>query len=184
MSDSDRLPITVRPATQDDLPRLVAFDHSYSTDYVWQMDRREEENQINAIFRQVRLPRSVRVMYPREVESLTKTWSQRRLFIVAESRGEAHGYLGLMDGLIPHTGWITDLAVERRVRRQGLGTVLVTSAVHWARKAKLTRLIVETQSKNYPAICFCQKHGFTFCGYNDQHFANQDIALFFGMSLK
>ena len=184
MSTSDRLPITVRPATQDDLPRLVAFDHSYSTDYVWQMDRREEENQINAIFRQVRLPRSVRVMYPREVESLAETWSKRRLFLVAEARGEAQGYLSVVDGLIPHTGWIIEFAVERRMRRQGLGTVLVTSAVHWARKAKLNRLIIETQSKNYPAICFCQKHGFTFCGYSDQYFANQDIALFFGMSLK
>jgi len=184
MSSSERLPIIVRPATPDDIQRLTAFDHSYSTDYVWQMDRREEENQINAIFRQVRLPRPVRVMYPREVEALTETWGGRRLFIVAESRGEVQGYLSVADGLSPNTGWIAEFAIERRLRRQGIGTVLITSAVHWARKAKFQRLIVETQSKNYPAICFCQKHGFTFCGYSDQYFANQDIALFFGMFLK
>lgn len=181
---SERLPITVRPATAGDIAAIVAFDHSYSTDYVWQMDHREEDNQINVIFRQVRLPRSVRVAYPREVESLAAGWQSRRLFIVAESRGEAHGYLSVADGAVGGTGWIAEFAVERKMRRQGLGTVLITSAVHWARKAKLQRLVVEVQSKNYPAISFCQKHGFAFCGYNDRYFANQDIALFFGMSLK
>jgi hypothetical protein len=39
------------------------------------------------------------------------------------------------------------------------------------------------QTKNYPAISFCQKHGMTFCGFNDRHFANQDIALFFALAL-
>ncbi|MEK7785140.1 MAG: GNAT family N-acetyltransferase [Chloroflexota bacterium] len=181
---SERLPITVRPATAGDIAAIVAFDHSYSTDYVWQMDHREEDNQINVTFRQVRLPRSVRVAYPREAASLTAEWQSRRLFIVAESRGEAHGYLSVADGVVSGAGWIAEFAVERKMRRQGLGTVLITSAIHWARKAKLQRLVVEVQSKNYPAICFCQKHGFAFCGYNDRYFANQDIALFFGMSLK
>ncbi len=181
---SERLPITVRPATADDIAAIISFDHSYSTDYVWQMDHRDEDNQINVTFRQVRLPRSVRVAYPREVESLAAEWQSRRLFIVAESRGEAHGYLSLAEGAVNSTGWIAEFAVERKMRRQGLGTVLITSAVHWARKAKFQRLVVEVQSKNYPAISFCQKHGFAFCGYNDRYFANQDIALFFGMSLK
>jgi GNAT superfamily N-acetyltransferase len=181
---SERLPITVRPATADDIAAITAFDHSYSTDYVWQMDHREEDNQINVIFRQVRLPRSVRVAYPREIESLAAGWQKRRLFIVAESRGEVHGYLSVAEGAVSGAGWIAEFAVERKMRRQGLGTVLITSAVHWARKAKLQRLVVEVQSKNYPAISFCQKHGFAFCGYNDRYFANQDIALFFGMSLK
>ena len=40
------------------------------------------------------------------------------------------------------------------------------------------------QSKNFPAICFAQKHGLNFCGYNDRYYHNQDLALFFGMVLK
>ncbi len=181
---SERFPITVRPGTAGDLTAIATFDHSYSTDYVWQMDHRDEDNQINVTFRQVRLPRSVRVAYPRDVETLAAEWQARRLFIVAESRGEPHGYLTVAEGAVNGTGWVSEFAVERKMRRQGLGTVLMTSAVHWARKAKLGRLFVEAQSKNYPAISFCQKHGFVFCGYNDRYFANQDIALFFGMSLK
>ncbi|MBI3241956.1 MAG: GNAT family N-acetyltransferase [Chloroflexi bacterium] len=184
MSTSERYPITVRPGSADDLNAIAAFDHSYSTDYVWQMDHRDEDNQINITFRQVRLPRSVRVAYPRDLETLAAEWQGRRLFIVAEARGDVHGYLTVADSAVSGTGWVSEFAVERKVRRQGLGTVLITSAAHWARKAKLQRLIVEVQSKNYPAISFCQKHGFAFCGYNDRYFVNQDIALFFGLSLK
>ena len=42
MSASERFPITVRPVVADDLAAIAAFDHSYSTDYVWQMDHRDE----------------------------------------------------------------------------------------------------------------------------------------------
>ena len=42
----------------------------------------------------------------------------------------------------------------------------------------------ETQTKNYPAICFYRKHRFVFCGFNDRYYTNQDIALFFAQSLR
>jgi hypothetical protein len=62
--------------------------------------------------------------------------------------------------------------------------VLLAAAAHWARTNNLGRIILATQSKNYPAICFAQKHGLAFCGYNDRYYPNQDVALFFGMELK
>jgi hypothetical protein len=40
------------------------------------------------------------------------------------------------------------------------------------------------QSKNYPAIAFCKKQGMAYCGYSDRYYANQDIALFFGLHLR
>ena len=179
-----RLPIVVRPAHADDIHLLANFDHSYSTDYVWQVDVREEPGRHTQVaFRQIRLPRSVRVMYPRDAEMLATLWTQRRLFIVAEVENQVRGYLSVMDGTMNDTGWVAEFAVERKVRRQGVGTALISSAVDWGRQAGLRRLLIEVQSKNYPAICFCQKHGLAFCGYNDLYFANQDIALFFGISL-
>ncbi len=181
---SDPSSVAVRPARSDDIHALAAFDHSYSTDYVWQVDFREEQGQITSIFRQVRLPRSMRVQYPRSGEALAANWTRRRLFIVAETQGRVCGYLSVADGAMADIGSVAEFAVERKSRRQGIGTALVTSAADWARSAGLRRLVVETQSKNYPAICFCQKHGFTFCGYNDGYYANRDIALFFGMTLK
>ena len=84
----------------------------------------------------------------------------------------------------PYVGWIADFAVARPNRRQGVGTALLAAAGRWAQEHGLLRLMIETPSKNYPAICFCLKRGFTFCGYNDRYYANQDIALFFEQNLR
>jgi GNAT superfamily N-acetyltransferase len=176
--------VQVRPAASADLPHLTALDHGYSTDYVWQMDVREEGGQIGVTFRAVRLPRSVRVAFPREAQQLIEAWNRRVCFLVAEEAGQIKGYLNLILGAAPETGWVADFAVDRRFRRNGVGSVLLASAAHWARQNGLRRLILETQSKNYPAIRFAQKHGMAFCGYNDRHYPNQDVALFFGMNLK
>lgn len=176
--------IQVRPATPADVPPLTDMDHGYSTDYVWQMDQREENGQIQIAFRPVRLPRSMRVNFVRDAARLTQAWERRVCFLVAEADGHLQGYLNLTLAPVPECAWITDYGVERRYRRTGVGSVLLAAAGHWARTNHLRRLILETQSKNYPAICFAQKHGLTFCGYNDRYYPNQDVALFFGMNLK
>jgi ribosomal protein S18 acetylase RimI-like enzyme len=54
----------------------------------------------------------------------------------------------------------------------------------WARKRGLRSIQAEATTKNYPALCFYQKLGFQFCGYNDSYYANQDIALFFVLALR
>jgi GNAT superfamily N-acetyltransferase len=176
--------VQVRPAASADLPPLTALDHGYSTDTVWQMDAREESGQTSITFRTVRLPRSMRVAFPRDSQQLLEAWNRRVCFLVAEEAGLLKGYLNLTLAAAPETGWVADFAVDRRFRRSGVGSVLLASATHWARQNHLRRLILETQSKNYPAICFAQKHGMAFCGYNDRYYPNQDVALFFGMVLK
>jgi len=176
--------VQVRPAASADLPPLTALDHGYSTDTVWQMDAREESGQTSITFRTVRLPRSMRVAFPRDSQQLLEAWNRRVCFLVAEEAGLLKGYLNLTLAAAPETGWVADFAVDRRFRRSGVGSVLLASATHWARQNRLRRLVLETQSKNYPAICFAQKHGMAFCGYNDRYYPNQDVALFFGMVLK
>jgi hypothetical protein len=44
-------------------------------------------------------------------------------------------------------------------------------------------MMTVVQSKKYPAICFLEKNGFDFCGYNERFYRNQDIALYFGRGL-
>ncbi len=51
--------IEIRPAISSDIRTLIAVDHNYSSDYVWQMELQAEETQVQVNFRQVRLPRSV-----------------------------------------------------------------------------------------------------------------------------
>lgn len=176
--------LNVRPAQSADLPAILAIDPTYSTDYVWQMEAREEGPTTQVTFRNVRLPRSVRVSLPRDPQHLQEAWSQRVCFLVAEEGGLVQGYLHLTLAAVPATGWIADLGVVQRVRRTGVGTVLLASAVQWARANNLQRLVLEMQSKNYPAICFAQKNGLTFCGYNDRYYPNQDVALYFAATLK
>jgi GNAT superfamily N-acetyltransferase len=172
--------IQIRPAIETDIPILVQLDHSYSSDFVWQLDLRVNEAEIDARFREVRLPRSVRVEYPRSPRGLAGDWRKPSALLVAVLDGQPVGYTGLVENATPLTTWMTDLVVAPRVRRQGIGSALVLAAQDWvAGHSSSRRLLLEIQPKNHPAISLCQKLGFDFCGYNDHHFANQDIAVFF-----
>jgi GNAT superfamily N-acetyltransferase len=70
------------------------------------------------------------------------------------------------------------------VRRAKIGTRLFKVARAWALEHDLTRLMVETNTRNTPAIQFCTTLGFAFCGYNDRYFDRQDIAIFLGQNLR
>ncbi len=174
----------IRPVDISDLNACIALDPSFQTDHVWQMEEREEGGEILIAFRTARLPRTMRVTYPRDRGGLVEDWEQGGCVLVAEEDGEILGFLSMMPQDWHDTGWIHHLVVDRRCRRQGVGSALLNAAARWARECGLVRLTVEAQTKNYPAICFYQKHGFTFCGFNDRYYANQDIALFFALSLR
>ncbi len=176
--------IQIRPAQAEDIPTLITIDHDYTSDYAWQMDIHNEEGQVNVGFRQIRLPRSVRVEYPRSPRKLEEDWEERQALLVAVFEGQLIGYISLMENIAPCTAWVTDLAVLRRVRRQGIGSGLVLAAQEWAMHKGIYRMVLEAQPKNFPAISMAQKLGFDFCGYNDRYYANHDIALFFGKVLR
>ena len=176
--------IQIRHATSDDIHPLADIDHSYASDYVWQMEIQRDEHQIGVVFREAKLPRSVQVMYPRNPQSLVENWNQKDGVLVATMDTEVVAYACLMQNLAPQTTWITDLAVQRRVRRQGIGTALILASQEWAQRKKSRRIILEMQPKNFPAISLAQKLGFELCGYNDHHYLNNDIALFFSKWLR
>lgn len=172
--------IQIRPAAAADLPAMIAIDPNYVSDNVWQMEIQAEEDQVKVSFREVRLPRSVRVDYPRLPANLTHDWDQRSGLLVAVLQEEVVGYASLMLNLAPLTAWLTDLVVMRRLRRQGIGSALLLAAEEWASQHNCRHLVMEMQPKNYPAIHLAQKLGFDFCGYNDRYYPNHDIGLFFG----
>jgi ribosomal protein S18 acetylase RimI-like enzyme len=174
----------VRPARPRDLEACGALDHSYLTDRVWQMERREGNDALAVTFRLARLPREIRVAYPRRGQDLLAGWQRRDGFLVAEEVGRIYGYVALTAQAEHGIAWVGDLVVDRPWRRRGIGTALLQAAAQWGRDCDLVRLVVEVQTKNYPAIRFCRSRGLTFCGYNDHYWPNQDIALFFGQSLR
>lgn len=176
--------INIRPAIATDIHALMALEHNYSSDYVWQMDVRQEDAEIHVLFREMRLPRSVQVVYPRDPQILADTWTQRDGLLVAVLEDELIGYISLTQNGTLKTTWATDLVVMRRLRRQGVGSALVISAEEWSSQHNSRRLILEMQPKNYPAIQLAKKLGFELCGYNDHYFTNHDIALFFSKWLR
>jgi GNAT superfamily N-acetyltransferase len=171
--------IEIRPASAADLERLTAIDPHYTSDYVWQMEVVREENQVNTSFRQVRLPRSVRVEYPRSSGRLVQTWKHRSEILVAVMAEKPVGYASLDLNLAPGTAWIADLVVDRPVRRKAIGTGLVLASSEWALTRDCYQVVLEMQPKNYPAIQMAAKLGCEFCGFNDLHYGSNGIGIFF-----
>lgn len=135
-------------------------------------------------FQEVRLPRPMRVRYPREPEILLDEWTSKLVLLVSEMGDSPTGYIALEAGPAPGSAWVTDLVVELRHRRQGHGSGLLQAAQRWSVERGYRSLFLEMQSKNYPAISLARKLGFGFAGYSDHYFPDQDIALFFVLNLK
>jgi len=177
------MPLEIRSAVAADLPRMMGMDHSVSSDYVWQLDLRRETGQVSASLREVRLPRPVTVPYPRNPFALADEWQRKAAVLVAVD-ANLLGYACIFEQSAATVAWVTDLAVDVRQRRRGIGMLLLKSAEDWALQRGSRMLIFETQAKNQPAIRLAMKAGLEFCGYNDHYYANQDVALFFGRTLK
>lgn len=176
--------IEIRPAVAQDIPALIEIEHQTQSNYVWQMDRVVNEGEINIHFREIRLPRAVRIEYPRKPALLLDQWTLRTQILVAAIGGEPVGYIALSDQQAPSTAWVNDLAVSQTLRRKGIATALVLASQEWAIQRGLRRMILEMQSKNHAAIRLALKLGFEFGGYSDHYYSNQDIALFFASYLR
>lgn len=176
--------IQLRPTVATDLSRLMSFDHSITSEAVWQLELRRDSGQINASFREVRLPRSISVTYPNDPFSLADDWIRKSMMYTAYVGPDPVGYTSLVERGTASVVWVTDLVVHSESRRKGVASTLLTAAQDWAASRAHRRIIIELQSKNIPAIRLAQKFGYEFCGYNDQYYLTQDVALFFGKALK
>jgi GNAT superfamily N-acetyltransferase len=174
----------VRPAVATDIPHLIKIDHSSQSDYVWQLDLRRETGQVNAGFREVRLPRSVDVIYPRDPATLGDEWNRRDLTLIATKDGKPAGYASAREDRPSAVAWMTDLVVAPEWRRKGAASELLTATQAWAMERGVRRLVLEMQSKNHACIRFAQKSGLEFCGYNDLYYATRDVMLLFAKTIK
>lgn len=170
--------ITIKSAAENDVQLLTALDHSYQTDYVWQMDRIMNEGESIISFREIRLPRTVKVDYPHSI-GISQDGLARSQVLVAYKIEQLCGYARIEEQIANSTVWITDIVVDAKMRRQGIGSALLVAVQKWAHQRRLRKIVLEMQSKNYPAIRFAIKSGYQFSGFHDHHYSNQDIALHF-----
>ena len=177
--------IEIRPAEAADIPALIELDHTYQTEYVWQMEfqHNHDEGQIQINFRKVRLPRLVRSDYPHPARTLADIWPQLSGLLVATLDTRPIGYTSLVLDRVTSASWVTDLVVDRPLRRKGVGSALLFSAAKWASTKESRDLVLEMQPKNGPAISLALKLGFTFCGYNDFHYPVNEVGVFFRKSV-
>ena len=176
--------IEIRPAALTDLSILSNLDSNYQSEYVWQMDRTFDEGQTIITFRDVRLPRIVRVEPPHRLTLTSEDTGGNSIILAARMMGELVGYIRIVENQIPGVGWMTDLVVHQEIRRHGIGSALIWAGQDWAASKGFRRLICDVQSKNHAAIRLMFKLGYEFCGYNDYYYANKDIALFFTRFLR
>jgi len=174
--------VHVRKARPADLEACSNLDHTVVTERAWRMEEQEREGTIAIRFQTVRLPRQVRLPYPRARGELRDGWGGCEL-LVAETGGRICGYVAAR--ALPGHGWVwaQDLVVDSAWRRQGIGSQLLRAAAARAAEQGFRRLVVDVQTRNDPGIRFCRALGLSFCGHHDAHWLTKDIALLFGMGL-
>lgn len=176
--------LQIRQAVSSDIPILMRLDHGIDTDHVWQLSYMTEPAEIGVVLREVRLPRPMRIPYPRDPEKLADEWTHRNALLLAEIGDTPVAYVALSEGPAQAAGWVTDLVVDLRYRRMGIGTQLLGAIHDWCKAHGSNRMILEMQSKNYPAIRLARKNGYTFSGYSDRYYPDEDIVLFFTKSIR
>ncbi len=176
--------IEIRPSHVSDLEQLLALERDYTTLYVRQIDIETEEDETQTVvLRRVRLPRPTRVDYPRNRQQLLDQWGYCDAILVATQQEQIVGYIAFSLQKSPHTVWISDLIVQRTMRRQGIGRALLFAAEEWGSQKEQQRILLEIQSRNDPAIQMAKKFGFDFCGFQEAYYPNGDVALFFAKTI-
>lgn len=185
MSMSEQLKLVIRDGIAADIPKCVALDSTYQTEHVWQLNVREETNEIHISLRKQRLPRPLTTNHPLQARRLEIALTQKYCFIVlVESVSNTLlGYICMRTDTTHDVAYIQDIVIDEPYRRQGLGSRLINVAHLWANEKNLNHIIFEIPTTNNPCIEFAASHGFVYCGFNDQYLPDQEIALFYSLSL-
>lgn len=87
--------------------------------------------------------------------------------------------VGVIEGSIEtwhHVFRISNLLIQSSYRHRGIGRELMQRMVHYAARIPECRgVILETQSCNYPAICFYRSQGFLLNRIDVREYSNEDI---------
>ena len=176
--------IEIRPAVASDIVILEKIDHSSETTHVWRIDSNVTSENMSMHSNKARLPRALKLSYPRRNDSLRDTWTHHLLFLIARCGNELVGYLTLDANSDLLSAVVRDLVVSVPMRRQGIGSALVLSAQDWVKKRGMTRLVLEVPAKNHAYNEFARKLRFNYSGLMDNYYANHEMVLFYLNILK
>lgn len=182
---TDQPKLIIRDGTKADIEQCVLLNTSYQTEYVWQLNLREEIDEVQISLRKQRLPRPLDTNHQINTRRFELALEHKFCFIVlVETDSNTNlGCLSMRVDATHNQAYLQDIVVDQPHRRQGLGSRLINIAHLWANEKQLDRIIFEIPTTNAPCIEFAKSHGFIYCGFNDQYLPNQEIALFYSLSL-
>lgn len=113
-----------------------------------------------------------------ERECFSRPWTAEQLggqmrdaqheFVAAVDDGRVLGYVGLM--YVLDEGYISNVAVHPKARRQGIGDALIDALAAKAAELELAFLTLEVRESNAPAIALYAKHGFHSVGKRKNYY--------------
>jgi ribosomal-protein-alanine N-acetyltransferase len=92
----------------------------------------------------------------------------RVAFLVADARGEVHGYV--VAWYVLDEGEIGNLAVDDAARRQGIGARLLDGAIEKVRSADVDSLYLEVRDSNAAARALYASRGFVEVGRRKEYY--------------
>lgn len=94
---------------------------------------------------------------------------ERYIFLAAETpEGEVAGYVGLM--YVLDEGYISNVAVAPRFRRQGIARALIEALTARSDEKELSFLTLEVRQSNAPAIALYESCGFETVGTRKNYY--------------
>lgn len=91
-------------------------------------------------------------------------------YIVAEVDGKPVGYAGIW--LIIDEGHITNIAVSKSLRGQGIGKYLMMGLIDFCSKNSIMNMTLEVRESNIAAQKLYKKFGFLECGIRPNYYAD------------
>ncbi len=172
--------VRIRRPDLQELNACFHLDSRFETQYVWQMEPQQTEDNFSVTFRRARLPRPVRMHCPDIEDTVFHHYRERQCVLAALSSDEKQvvGFIDLATKPWESFAWLHHIVVAPEWRRQGIGAQLLKRGVGWAKEQDVTRIFAAVPTKAYPLIRFLQKYNFYMSGYHDDHFSNGDIAIF------
>jgi ribosomal protein S18 acetylase RimI-like enzyme len=175
---------TLRPFRwPEDQEHVLGLDTSFTTERVYRLERTDRSFALTEV--QVAPPLRKSYSLGEQMEALkTLSWVQ-----VAIHDGALVGLVALSLEEWNRRALLQHLYVTVQARKQGIGRFMLEAAFTEARRQKAWCLWVETQTINYGAIQFYERHGFTLCGldaslYDPSEVDQGEIAVFFSRVLE
>lgn len=120
-----------------------------------------------------------------EQESFSHPWSEGMfreemagkysVYRVAEVDGKAVGYMGMW--MLADEGHITNVAVGKQHRRQGIGGALIDDFIALAKEKNLCLMTLEVREHNENAISLYAAKGFVPVGRRKKYYENTEDAI-------